>query len=328
VRDGHFKDNSMNSWSRVLLLLTTLLLATSANYADSFGSGANSFTIDFVTIGAPGNPADTTGEPNPAGSVPYTYRIGKYEVPEDAVRKANALGGLGITLDSRGPNKPATSVSWLEAARFVNWLNSSSGAPVAYKFDSAGNYQLWTPSDPGFNAANRLRNTLARYFLPSIYEWYKAAFFDPTLNAYWDYATGSDSAPAAVASGTVPNTAVWDQPFDQGPADVSLSGGASPLGTLGQSGNVNEWLESLAMPAMSSIIPIHAVRGGDWIGPSSDSLSLSSSFTSIGSRVDSSPLNVGFRIAREIPEPSCVFLGGASAILIALYRGQTVLGSS
>ncbi len=139
----------MNRWSGVLLLLATLLLATSANYADTFGSGVNSFTIDFVTIGSPGNPADTTGDPNPAGSMPYTYRIGKYEVPEDAVRKANTLGGLGITLDSRGPNKPATSISWFEAAMFVNWLNTSSGSTPAYKFDSAGNFQLWAAGDPG-----------------------------------------------------------------------------------------------------------------------------------------------------------------------------------
>ncbi|NDB96396.1 MAG: DUF5011 domain-containing protein, partial [Verrucomicrobia bacterium] len=35
----------------------------------TFGSGTNQFSIDFVTIGNPGNPADTTGNPNPAGSV-------------------------------------------------------------------------------------------------------------------------------------------------------------------------------------------------------------------------------------------------------------------
>ena len=34
---------------------------------ESFGSGANTFTMDFVTIGNPGNAADTTGNPNPGG---------------------------------------------------------------------------------------------------------------------------------------------------------------------------------------------------------------------------------------------------------------------
>src|SRR3954452_9182524 len=59
--------------------------------ADTFGSGANSFNIDFVTIGNPGNAPDAN--PNPAGAVDYTYRIGKYEVSEQMIDKANALGG-------------------------------------------------------------------------------------------------------------------------------------------------------------------------------------------------------------------------------------------
>ena len=54
----------------------------------------------------------------------YTYRIGKFEISEQMIDKANALGGLGITKDTRGPDFPATSVTWYEAARFVNWLNA------------------------------------------------------------------------------------------------------------------------------------------------------------------------------------------------------------
>ncbi len=56
--------------------------------ADTFGSGANSFSIDFVTIGNPGNPPDAN--PNPAGAVDYEYRIGKYEISEQMIDKANA----------------------------------------------------------------------------------------------------------------------------------------------------------------------------------------------------------------------------------------------
>ena len=65
-------------------------LVGSRAVADTFGSGANSFSIDFVTIGNPGNPPDAN--PNPAGAVPYEYRIGKYEIFEQMIDKANALG--------------------------------------------------------------------------------------------------------------------------------------------------------------------------------------------------------------------------------------------
>ena len=128
--------------------------------ADTFGSGANSFSIDFVSIGNPGNPPDAN--PNPAGAVAYPYRIGKYEVSEQMIDKANVLGGLGITKDTRGPDYPATSVTWYEAAKFVNWLDTSTGSVPAYKFDASGNFQLWTPIDPGYNPNNLYRNSLAQ----------------------------------------------------------------------------------------------------------------------------------------------------------------------
>ena len=40
-----------------------LCLSCPAVLADVFGSGANSFSIDFVSIGNPGNPLDTTAIP-------------------------------------------------------------------------------------------------------------------------------------------------------------------------------------------------------------------------------------------------------------------------
>ncbi len=93
--------------------------------ADTFGTGANSFTIDLVPIGNPGNRPDTTGKPSPAGSVAYSYRIGKYEISEQMIDKANDLGGLGISKSSRGADKAVTNITWFDAARFVNWLNAN-----------------------------------------------------------------------------------------------------------------------------------------------------------------------------------------------------------
>ena len=62
------------SFRLVPLAAACLAVAISAgrlspqSLADVFGSGTNSFDIEFVTIGSPGNPPDTTGNPNPAGS--------------------------------------------------------------------------------------------------------------------------------------------------------------------------------------------------------------------------------------------------------------------
>jgi hypothetical protein len=295
--------------------------------ADSFGSGAHSFSIEFVTIGDPGNLPDTTGIPNPAGSVPYVYRIGKYEISEQMIDKANALGGLGITKDARGPDKPATRVSWFEAARFVNWLNISTGSAPAYKFDASGEFQLWAPSDPGYNPANLFRNSQARYFLPSADEWYKAAFYDPTAGVYFDFPHGSNTAPVPIASGTAPGTAVYDQPFAQGPADVMFAGGPSPWGTVGQAGNVWEWEETAVGLVNNDPQEYRGFRGAAWLGGGSGNpTSLSSSFRHSIQLPDRSVGDIGFRIAAAVPEPEPIHILTLGLLLAHLLRGYVDYG--
>ena len=62
----------MKTTGLLALLVAAILFTCSADNAEAtfFGSGANTFDIEFVTIGNPGNAADATGNPNPAGSVP------------------------------------------------------------------------------------------------------------------------------------------------------------------------------------------------------------------------------------------------------------------
>ncbi|MFN5271930.1 MAG: SUMF1/EgtB/PvdO family nonheme iron enzyme, partial [Planctomycetota bacterium] len=236
------------------------MAATSQAGVVSFGSGANQFNMEFVTIGNPNNDADTTVAPNPAGRVTYTYDIGKFEVSRDMITKFNASQSLQISLedmtsfDGNGANKPATGISWNEAARFVNWLNTSTGGVAAYNFTTSGvndNIAVWTSTDTAdYDSSNPYRSKRAKYFLPSYNEWYKAAYYNPTNSTYYDYANGSDTAPGAVASGTTAGTAVYDG--QSGPADVNLAGGLSPYGVMGLGGNVFEWEESSGDLANSS----------------------------------------------------------------------------
>jgi formylglycine-generating enzyme required for sulfatase activity len=283
----------------------------------TFGSGGNTFNMEFVTIGNAGNAADTTGLPNPAGAVGYEYGIGKFEVSEDMIAKFNASQSLQITKDTRGPAKPATSVSWNEAARFVNWLNTSTGGFDAYNFTTGGvndDIALWTADDTlDYEATNPYRSKRATYVLPSFNEWYKAAYYNPTNSTYYDYANGSNTAPSAVASGNLNDTAVYKQSFGQGPADVNLAGGLSPYGVMGLGGNVFEWQESSSDLANSSGSFNRGIRGASWSTGTSDSLSSSS-------RLDYDPsgevISIGFRVASlsssgppAVPEPSMMVIG-------------------
>lgn len=299
-----------------LLPILLLPLAT-AHGAATFGSGVNTFTMDFVTIGNAGNDADDTTY----GKVDYTYRMGVNEVSERMIDGYNALsGGPTITKDTRGLDLPATSVSWNEAARFVNWLNTSNGYSVAYNFTTGGfndNIALWTSLDAGYDPANPFRNANAHYFLPSENEWYKAAYYDPNANAgvggYWNYATGSDSAPAAVATGTTSGTAVYNgQP---GPADITNAGGLSAYGTMAQNGNVWEWGESGFTAPNDSAGESRVFRGGNWGDPSD---ALASSFRNIFTLTTEDD-SVGFRVA-AVPEPSAFFLTLVGMVGVVLRR--------
>ena len=203
----------MKVLSTIILLALCYQTASAQLVTESFGgTGANAFTMDFVTIGNPGNAADTTGSPNPAGSVAYTYNLGKYEVSRDMITKANAAGSLGITMydmssyGGNGVNRPATGVSWYEAAKYVNWLNTSTGGTAAYKF-SGSTFQLWSSTDAGYNANNPFRNSSAKFWLPSTDEWYKAAY-GKADGSWSNFPNGTDIAPTAVAGGTEANTAV------------------------------------------------------------------------------------------------------------------------
>ncbi len=251
-----------------------------------------------------------------------TNRMGKYEISEAMIDAANAIAAdagkpLGISHSARGPNKPATQVSWFEAAQFVNWLNTSKGSTPAYKFNDQGVFQLWEPTDDGYDSENLFRNTEAQYFLPSADEWYKAAFYDPVTAQYFDFPNGSDTTPLPVVSGTDPNTAVYNL---GGPADIFLAGGPSPFGTVAQAGNVKEWEETALVLLNEDPQSLRGLRGFGSSGTIT-TLDLSSSFRS-RSLPWRSLGNVGFRVA-AIPEPSTLVLINFSAVAVLLRRRST-----
>ena len=312
-------------------------LVSAQTITETFGSGANAFTMDFVTIGNPNNVADTTGSPNPAGSVAYTYNLGKYEVSRGQIDKANSAGSLGITMydmssyGGNGVNKPATGIYWLEATTYVNWLNTSQGYQAAYKF-SGGIFQLWSPTDAGYNANNQIRNSQAKYVIASSNEWYKGAYGNP--NGSWsNYPNGSNSAPKSVASGTDPNTAVYN--VQTGPADIFNAGGLSSYGTVGQGGNVWELNETPYDGINNPTSEDREYRGGSWnfSGMWFDNLAeflassnegfpyslVNGSMEPLDSYFPPFEASLGFRVA-SVPEPSSLSLLALGGVVLALRR--------
>ena len=327
-------------------LIAGLLVGTGMN-AEAITITTDTFTdfdMDFAEVGDITNVDDGLSGSTAYGAVSYEYRMAVNEVSEKMINDYNAApanSSLLITKDTRGTYKPATSVSWNEAARFVNWLNTSQGYQAAYKFTNSGandNISLWSSANAWqLGGENLYRHKDAYYFLPSEDEWYKAAFYDGSSMLYYDYATGSNTAPTAVASGTDPNTAVYNyqsdpEDFDDPGvvsylADIDDAGGLSYYGTMAQSGNVFEWGESAFDGGNDLDSESRVLRGGR---ESSSSTQLQSSFRS---NFNLGPGNgdsgVGFRVASVsaavavVPEPSSVGLLviGAMGCVLRRKRG-------
>ena len=316
------------------------VLVTTAQ-ADSFGTGGNQFTLDFVPISGSSNP--TTAQANDAsrgldgfGIVAYDYRMGKYEVTNDQWNKFVAAYGIptGAPLYAYDNNfgghrsyttdVPTNAVSWYEAAQFVNWLNTSTGRQPAYKFtgtQGTNNYtfSVWASSDSGYNANNPYRNSNAFYFLPTEDEWFKAAYWNGS--AIQDYATkpGDTLHQGDGTSGTGWNYEDDGYVFDPyGPWGVG-SGSEELNGTYDMMGNNWEWAESPSSDPSYATYSPRGLRGGVWSYNSSVLAASSGS----GSNPHGESYDKGFRVA-SVPEPASILvwfgLGVASLALLRRRR--------
>ena len=272
---------------------------------------ASAVTIDWVSVGNPGNAADTTGY----GAVGYAYQIDKYEVtnaqyaeflnakaasdPLALYSTSMGSGTGGITrsgvsgsftysaIAGRG-DMPMNFVSFYDTLRFANWLNNGQGAGST----ETGAYTLLGGTATPSNGTTVTRNAGATIVLTSEDEWYKAAYYNALTTSYFDYPAGSDTqttcaTPTATANRANCNNVVGDL-TNKG----SYTGSASPYGTFDQGGNAWEWNEAIPSPTN------RFVRGGSF---SQTAVNLAASFRLSASYVTESD-DIGFRVA-SIPEP-------------------------
>lgn len=302
--------------TKVLAVVFCVCFISGVSFADSFGSGANQFDIDFVSISGDTNP--TSGY----GIVNNDYRIGTYEITNDQWTKfKNAYGTVTgsptYAYDEsayfNGTNVPTNELSWYEGAQFVNWLNTSTEHAAAYKFtgtQGTGDYTLgvWESGDAGYDAANPYRNSEAHYFMPTEDEWVKAAYWNGT--SLQTYASVGDVTP------TQSGWNFWDDGYATdplGPWNVG-SGSEELNGTFDMMGNVWEWMES---PYSGEYLSgsNRGIRGGSY--DDLDDNLRSSIRNSINPYFEYNTL--GFRVA-SVPEPCSLVLLSLGGLFLRRKR--------
>ena len=326
-----------------------------ASLLASLAVPAHAVTIDWVTVGDPGNTADITGLPNPAGAVATSFQIMKYEFTNEQYKDflnsvaatdtyslynanmgSNARGGITrsgtsgsytYAVRSNMGDKPANFVSWFDAARVSNWLmngamSSSSTETGAYTLNGAT-----TDNAPAVNPG-------ATFYIPTDNQWYKAAYYKggSTSAGYWDYATQSDTAPTPVTADSTGNGSAGSTGnfanYNRGASwngytgtltTVGTNGGASAYGTFDMSGNLAEWNDLTGAAGTS-----RGVRGGTW--------SLGESNLSSSRRNTAAPsteyIDYSFRLASPVavPEPStyAMALAGLACGGYSMFRRRRV----
>lgn len=307
-------------------------------------------TLDFVTVGAAGNRAtnalETPSYPDtPRGSVGYEFRMMRTELTiaqhfefaqaylqfnPQAIHDPVFRGGLVRTADDRlvmlpGTENTASPTSWHMAARMCNWYHNGK-VNEAWAFES-GAYDTSTFVQlPDGSRLDQLTRSLgARFWIPSVDEWIKAAYYDPNrygqgIEGYWQQPNGTNT------------TLISDYPQNGGQTNAGSGvdifslmpvgqypGTQSPWGLLDVSGGMIEWLEDL-VDVLYSRDRQHA---GSFQGQSlymfRDPIDL---VLRGGARAADQAL--GIRLAAAIPAPGSVLILSCSTLLLTTRRRKSI----
>jgi hypothetical protein len=169
----------------------------------------------------------------------------------------NSVTGRGISIFgsfdvNHAFDNSAMTISWRNAARYANWLHNGAptdAADLSWDTFHTGAYTFTEQSFTSTRGSPITRNAEARFWLPGLDEFLKAAYYDPNRygegqEGYWPYPGGSETPPAFGP----PGVGDWGYDDDDTVAERltvgRYPGTVSPWGLLDVVGTSVEWVET------------------------------------------------------------------------------------
>jgi len=300
----------------------------------SLSAAAFGVTIDYATVGNPGNAANTNGW----GAVSNVFQISKYETTNtqyaeflnavdsagtnpnsvyNASMGSDALGGItfngGASPGSKysvksgtAPsgvaytNMPVLYTTWWSAARFANWLEN--GQQTNSSSMETGAYTLNNQTSGAIVA----RNPGAVNVLPSRDEWYKAGFYNGS--SYTAYPTNSNTAPTnTVTNVTLANVANYGAGSTPTVSPINVGSyinTTSAYGAFDMYGNATEYTDTAGTGADAGRPQLFS---GSWATTLAQTTLWNSTAAGIFRSSTTATGQVGFRVA-AVPEPATIAL--------------------
>jgi len=294
-------------------------------------------TIDYATVGNPGNSANTNGW----GAVSDVFKISKYETTNtqyaEFLNKVDASGTNpnsvynaqmgsdnlgGITFTSGAPNgskysvkagaptgapgstsyaqMPVLFTTWFSAARFANWLQNGQQTSAASM--ETGAYTLNNQTSGAIVA----RNPGATDVLPSRDEWYKAGFYNGS--SYTAYPTNSGTAPTnTVTNVTLANVANYGATATPTVSPINVGSyvnTTSAYGAFDMYGNASEYTDTAGTDADAGRPQVFS---GSWATTLAQTTNWNATASAIFRNSTTATGQVGFRVA-AVPEPATIAL--------------------
>lgn len=325
-----------------------------AGIAACLGPVASGVTIDWITVGNAGNPANVNGW----GAVAASFQISLVETTNTqyveflnsvdragtnpngvyvSLMTSDPLGGITFNAGASSGAKyalkagapagspagtqygqmPVTFVTWFSAARFANWLQNGQLANAASMED--GTYPLQGQTSGPIPARNP--GTGSQVALPSRDEWYKSAFYNGS--SYLSWPCDSNVVPTNTVTHLLqPCAANYGGAATPtvGPINVgSYLNSRSAYGLFDMVGNVTELTDTAGTGTDAGKVQVF---GGSWATP----LSEISMWSGVAPPVFRSPANptgqIGFRLVtvQAVPEPSSAVVAAAALAAALGYR--------